>query len=47
MSECKWYVDGNKYFSDVYDAILLAKETVFITDWWLSPELYLKRPINL
>jgi phospholipase D1/2 len=25
---------------------LLAKNEVFITDWWLSPELYLKRPVS-
>lgn len=27
------------------DAILNAKKTIFITDWWLSPGIYLKRPI--
>jgi hypothetical protein len=20
---------------------------IYITDWWLSPELYLKRPVNV
>lgn len=30
--------------SAVADAIENAKEEVFITDWWLSPEIYLKRP---
>ena len=24
--------------------ILNAKEEIFITDWWLCPEIYLKRP---
>ena len=47
LSSCKWYVDGIDYFSDVCDAIKLAKETVYITDWWLSPEVYLKRPVGL
>jgi phospholipase D1/2 len=47
LSSCKWYVDGIDYFSDVCDAIKLAKETVYITDWWLSPEVYLKRPVDL
>ena len=28
----------------VADAIELAKEEIFIADWWLSPEIYLKRP---
>ena len=34
------------YFSDVYDGLMKAQSTIFITDWWLSPELYLKRPVN-
>ena len=45
-SECKWYVDGEGYFRDVCDALLSATKEVFITDWWLSPELYLKRPVR-
>ena len=24
----------------------LAKEEIFITDWWLSPEIYMKRPMT-
>ena len=32
------------YFWNLSRAILLAKETVYIHDWWLSPELYLRRP---
>lgn len=28
-------------------AILNAKHSVFITDWWLSPELYLSRPVAM
>lgn len=28
-------------------SILNAKSTVMITDWWLSPDLYLKRPISV
>lgn len=28
----------------VADAIEGAKEEIFIADWWLSPEIYLKRP---
>ena len=37
-------VDGSAYFSAVADAMELAKEEIFIADWWLSPEIYLKRP---
>ncbi|KAI4462630.1 phospholipase d [Holotrichia oblita] len=39
-----WFVDGGSYMSSVADAINAAKEEIFIADWWLSPEIYLKRP---
>lgn len=39
-----WFVDGSGYMSAVADAIEGAKEEIFIADWWLSPEIYLKRP---
>ncbi|XP_075717731.1 phospholipase D1 [Rhinoderma darwinii] len=41
----KWYVNARGYFSDVADAMEAAKEEIFITDWWLSPEIFLKRPV--
>uniref|UniRef100_A0A3P9K1M0 Phospholipase n=1 Tax=Oryzias latipes TaxID=8090 RepID=A0A3P9K1M0_ORYLA len=40
----KWYVNGRDYFADLADALEQAKEEIFITDWWLSPEVFLKRP---
>uniref|UniRef100_A0A8C8JGA1 Phospholipase n=1 Tax=Oncorhynchus tshawytscha TaxID=74940 RepID=A0A8C8JGA1_ONCTS len=40
----KWYVNGSGYFADLADALEQAKEEIFITDWWLSPEVFLKRP---
>ncbi|CAG9323177.1 unnamed protein product [Blepharisma stoltei] len=46
-NEAKWYIDAEEYFSDVYDELKKAKREVFISDWWLSPELYLKRPAKL
>ena len=42
----KWFVDGESYFSYLLNHLKGAKESVFITDWFLSPELALKRPIN-
>uniref|UniRef100_A0A667ZY54 Phospholipase n=1 Tax=Myripristis murdjan TaxID=586833 RepID=A0A667ZY54_9TELE len=42
----KWYVNGSGYFADLADALEQAKEEIFITDWWLSPEVFLKRPAN-
>ncbi|KAK3687304.1 hypothetical protein B0T22DRAFT_478641 [Podospora appendiculata] len=40
----KWYVDGASYFWAVSTALEEARESIFILDWWLSPELYLRRP---
>ncbi|CCO37404.1 hypothetical protein BN14_11560 [Rhizoctonia solani AG-1 IB] len=40
----QWLVDGRDYFWNLSRAILLAKERIYIHDWWLSPELYLRRP---
>ncbi|XP_037550104.1 phospholipase D1 [Nematolebias whitei] len=41
----KWYVNGKTYMEDVADALEEAKTEIFITDWWLSPEIFLKRPV--
>lgn len=43
---CRWFINAQDYFENIYNAIDSAKEEIFITDWWMSPELYLKRPIN-
>lgn len=43
----KWYVDADTYFSDLYDSLLSAKDTIYIAGWWVSPELFLKRPVSL
>lgn len=40
----KWYVDGRDYFWAVSEALEKAKEIIYIEDWWLSPELFLRRP---
>ncbi|KAH8651018.1 hypothetical protein BX600DRAFT_418123 [Xylariales sp. PMI_506] len=40
----KWYVDGRDYFWAVSEALEKAKEVIYIADWWLSPELFLRRP---
>jgi phospholipase D1/2 len=44
---CVWFVDGSDYYSHLRDRLLSAEETVFITDWWMSPELFLIRPIDM
>lgn len=43
-NDAKWYVDGCGYMWAVSVAIEEAKESIWILDWWLSPELYLRRP---
>lgn len=40
----KWYVDGLDYLWAVSEALVKATETIYIADWWLSPELFLRRP---
>ncbi|KAL9946685.1 hypothetical protein D7B24_007962 [Verticillium nonalfalfae] len=40
----KWYVDGCSYFWAVSEALENARESIYILDWWLSPEIYLRRP---
>lgn len=40
------FIDGGGYLSAVGDCLEAAKEEIYITDWWLSPEIYLKRPIT-
>lgn len=40
----KWYVDGRDYFWAVSAALEGAREVIYIEDWWLSPELFLRRP---
>ncbi|BGP07097.1 Phospholipase D1 [Rhodotorula toruloides] len=41
----QWLIDGRDYFWSLSRAISLAKEKIYIHDWWLSPELYLRRPV--
>lgn len=40
----KWYVDGRDYFWAVSVALEQATESIYIADWWLSPELFMRRP---
>ncbi|KAJ9601182.1 hypothetical protein L9F63_000650 [Diploptera punctata] len=42
--DAAWFVDGSSYMAAVADAMEAAKEEIFIADWWLSPEIYMKRP---
>ena len=42
----RWFIDGKSYFEYLLNQLKGAKESVYITDWFMSPELALKRPIN-
>jgi phospholipase D1/2 len=42
-----WFADGEEYFKDLQEKLMQAKETIFITDWWLSPEVWLTRPVEM
>ena len=42
-----WFADGEDYFKDLQEKLMQAKETIFITDWWLSPEVWLTRPVQM
>ncbi|POS88415.1 hypothetical protein EPUL_000168 [Erysiphe pulchra] len=46
-NSAKWYVDGCGYMWAVSVALEEARESIWILDWWLSPELYLRRPPSL
>ena len=40
-----WFIDGKDYFNDLHEKLMGAKRSIFITDWWMSPEVWLQRPI--
>ena len=41
----QWFIDGRDYFNDLYEKLMDARKSIFITDWWMSPEVWLKRPV--
>ena len=43
----QWFIDGEDYYKDLQEKLLQAKETIFITDWWFSPEVWLTRPVDM
>jgi phospholipase D1/2 len=40
----QWLVDGRDHMWVMSRAINQAKDVIYIHDWWLSPELYMRRP---
>ncbi|KAI8980525.1 hypothetical protein BDB01DRAFT_836742 [Pilobolus umbonatus] len=43
-AQAKHYIDGQTYCWAVSEAIESATECIYIEDWWLTPEMYLRRP---
>ncbi|WFD41697.1 phospholipase D [Malassezia psittaci] len=43
-AHAQWLVDGRDYYWMVSEAISAARERIYIHDWWLSPEFYIRRP---
>ncbi|GAQ88090.1 Phospholipase D zeta [Klebsormidium nitens] len=43
-SEAQWLVDGRAAFEAVANALESAKNEIYITGWWLCPDLFLRRP---
>ncbi|XP_020267613.1 phospholipase D zeta 1-like isoform X2 [Asparagus officinalis] len=46
-SQVQWFVDGQAAFGAIASSIEVAKSEIFITGWWLCPELYLRRPFHV
>ncbi|KAF8317462.1 phospholipase D/nuclease [Clavulina sp. PMI_390] len=44
QNQVKWHIAGHDYFWAVSEVLDSAKDHIFILDWWLTPELYLRRP---
>lgn len=40
----QWLVDGRDYMWNVSRAINMAKDVIYLHDWWISPQLYMRRP---
>jgi hypothetical protein len=40
---CRWFADGKDTFLATYKAIKAASTSIYITDWWMVGEVYLKR----
>jgi hypothetical protein len=37
------FVGGSEYFPVLADVMVAAEREILIADWWLTPEIYLKR----
>jgi len=44
--QSQWFVNGKAYYSHLYDALNEAKWQILLSGWFLSADIYLKRPIK-
>ena len=47
-NDVKYYINGfgDNYFADLLTFLMGARKEVFINDWFLSPQIYLRRPVE-
>ncbi|XP_060219291.1 phospholipase D zeta 1-like isoform X3 [Lycium barbarum] len=45
-TQAQWFIDGKSAFEAIASSIESAKSEIYITGWWLCPELYLRRPYH-
>ncbi|KAL7126517.1 hypothetical protein ABFS83_14G193200 [Erythranthe nasuta] len=45
-SQAQWFIDGDAAFEAIASSIENAKSEIYMTGWWLCPELYLRRPFQ-
>nr|XP_027114761.1 phospholipase D zeta 1-like isoform X1 [Coffea arabica] len=45
-TQAQWFIDGKAAFEAIASSIEKAKSEIYITGWWLCPELYLRRPFH-
>eukprot|EP01127_Copromyxa_protea_P015670 TRINITY_DN454_c0_g1_i1.p1 TRINITY_DN454_c0_g1~~TRINITY_DN454_c0_g1_i1.p1 ORF type:complete len:1217 (+),score=237.62 TRINITY_DN454_c0_g1_i1:47-3697(+) len=43
MTNAMAFVGGSEYYPVLADSLVQAQEEILIADWWLTPEIYLKR----
>lgn len=45
-SLAQWFIDGKSAFESIASSIERARSEIYMTGWWLCPELYLRRPFH-
>lgn len=49
-NQVRFFINGapneTHYFEEVYKGLISAEKEIFINDWFFSPEVYLRRPIE-